>query len=228
MAKSAAMQWREQTDDADFIVPDEVADLSFRIRCTSLPTDHSWALYRALCEVLPWLADEKQAAVHRIFDAASGNGWLRSDDDFMQLSRRTRLYLRLPKSRFDDAFALCGRTLNVGGFSLTVGDAKVRALTAWHTLFARSVVCESDDEETFSRAVSDSLAAINIRPPKMLCGIRHSFCNAESGAEIYARSVLLADLELEESIRLQQTGLGENRLLGCGIFLPHKSIGAVR
>jgi CRISPR/Cas system CSM-associated protein Csm4 (group 5 of RAMP superfamily) len=38
---------------------------------------------------------------------------------------------------------------------------------------------------------------------------------------------MLADLKPEESLRLQQQGLGPHRLMGCGIFIPHKGIDAV-
>ena len=38
---------------------------------------------------------------------------------------------------------------------------------------------------------------------------------------------MLHDLKLEQSALLQQVGLGEHRKLGCGIFVPHKSIAAV-
>jgi len=39
---------------------------------------------------------------------------------------------------------------------------------------------------------------------------------------------MLAELSLEESVRLQQRGLGSHRSMGCGIFLPHKGISAVK
>jgi CRISPR/Cas system CSM-associated protein Csm4 (group 5 of RAMP superfamily) len=35
---------------------------------------------------------------------------------------------------------------------------------------------------------------------------------------------MLADLELEESLKLQEAGLGPGRKLGCGLFLPQKGI----
>jgi len=34
-------------------------------------------------------------------------------------------------------------------------------------------------------------------------------------------------LSKQESIRLQEVGVSGERLYGCGIFLPHKSIDAV-
>ena len=228
------MQWSSTTDDADFVVPDDVVDLSFRMACAQLPADHAWALYCAIESALPWLRDEPGAAIHSIFDAASGNGWVRpaeTSDTLMQLSKRTRLYLRLPRHRVADASALSGQTLDVGGYPLAVGDGKVRQLSAWHTIFARSVAVDlipeaaNGGEAEFSRAVTDGLAAMNIHPPKLLCGLSHSILG--NGATVNARSVMLADLQLDESIRLQQNGLGNHLKIGCGIFLPHKSIASL-
>jgi hypothetical protein len=38
---------------------------------------------------------------------------------------------------------------------------------------------------------------------------------------------MIADLKTDESLALQQFGLGEGRKLGCGLFLPHRGIDAV-
>jgi hypothetical protein len=38
---------------------------------------------------------------------------------------------------------------------------------------------------------------------------------------------MLADLSAEESVRIQQEGIGPLRHMGCGIFIPHKGIDAV-
>lgn len=223
------MQWRSITDDADFTVPDDVVDLSFRIHCAQLPVDHAWDLYRALEGVLPWLREDPCAAIHSVFDAASGNGWVRpagTPGKLMQLSKRTRLYLRLPKHRVADAAGLSGHTLDIGGYPLTAGSSTIKLLSAWPTIFARSVAGEQNGNEAeFSRAVGARLATMNIRPPKLLCGLSHSISG--ECATLSARSVMLADLKLEESIRLQQNGLGTNLKIGCGIFLPHKRIAAV-
>ncbi len=35
---------------------------------------------------------------------------------------------------------------------------------------------------------------------------------------------MIADLEPMEAIRLQEAGIGEGRLMGCGLFVPHKGI----
>ena len=38
---------------------------------------------------------------------------------------------------------------------------------------------------------------------------------------------MIADLSKENSVLLQDAGLGDGRIYGCGIFLPHKSVDAV-
>ena len=40
-------------------------------------------------------------------------------------------------------------------------------------------------------------------------------------------SLMLHGLTASDSLRLQELGLGRHRLLGCGIFVPHKSAAAV-
>ena len=42
------------------------------------------------------------------------------------------------------------------------------------------------------------------------------------------RSLMLAGLTLEQSLLLQQSGLGAGRKFGCGLFIPHKDIADLR
>ena len=92
---------------------EDVVDAAFAIECRSLPVDHAYALSQALLAALPWFADEPQAGLHTVHGAASGAGWQRpeGEDAVLQLSHRTRLVLRLPGSRLQDAAALSGQTL---------------------------------------------------------------------------------------------------------------------
>jgi hypothetical protein len=78
----------------------------------------------------------------------------------------------------------------------------------------------------FMREAQSLLADMGIRPKKMLCGMEHVIATPDRN--IRARSLMLADLGVEESVRLQQRGLGPGRTLGCGLFLPHKNINEVR
>ena len=221
----------EREEDKAFKVPDDIVDLSFAIRCKCLPLDHAYSLSQVLQRELPWIADEEAAGIHLIHVAESGNGWFRPQDcdALLHLSRRTRMMLRVPKHRVDDARKLEGRTLEIEGHALeVVGDATVKQLSALSTLFARHVVMADAamSEAQFLEYVVAELRALDIPVRKVLCGKAHDL---RTPAElIHTQSVMVADLEPEAAVRLQQQGIGPGRKMGCGLFLPHKGIKPVK
>lgn len=225
------MFWNDEVDKKPvFEVPDDVVDLAFRVSCPTLPLDHAHALSSELLRELPWLAEEAYAGVHLIHGAASGNGWYRPEDvahELLHLSKRTRMRLRVPRHRLDDARELTGKKLDVAGHSLEVGNSEVFLLSSLSTLFARYVITdEAKDEPRFLEEAAGQLREIDIPCRKMLGGITHRM--AFPDGEIFTRSLMVADLEPEQSVRLQQIGLGEGRTIGCGLFIPHKGIKAVK
>ncbi|HEY5602471.1 MAG TPA: type I-MYXAN CRISPR-associated protein Cas6/Cmx6 [Gammaproteobacteria bacterium] len=219
------MYWEESTAEQDKGVPGDIVDAVYGISCRTLPLDHACALSNAIRNELDWFADEPDAAVHAIHVAASGNGWYRPDTSGQLLypSRRTKLTLRIPKQRIEDARLLVGKTLDIEGSALTVNNMHQKALSAITTLFARYIVIENAaDEMAFLSAIMAALQQMGIKPKKMLCG-KETMLAADDGP-VLTRSLMIADLSVRESILLQQKGLGAYRWMGCGIFLPHKDI----
>ncbi len=223
------MLWQEKTDSGKFIVADDVMDLSFRIQCSELPVDHAWALSQAIQAELPWIRHESDFAIHSLYGAASGNGWNRpppQSNSRLQLSRRTRLYLRLAKQRVADAMTLTGATLELSGCVVKVGECRTRALVPARTVFSRSVCGHAgEDEAAFSRRIAHTLRTRDITVTKMLCGLAHTIHTPPGNHTV--RSVLIADLDPDQSMQLQRRGVGPGGKLGCGIFLPHKGLAAV-
>jgi CRISPR-associated protein Cas6 len=218
------MFWQETHEEAR-AVPDDVVDIVYQIDCRALPVDHAWALSQAVRTVLPWLEEEPSAGVHPIHVADSGNGWMRPESagDLLCLSRRTKLVLRVPRLRIDAAQALVGRQLDVAGHVLRVDKATLRPLSALTTIFSRYVVsAEGLDETAFLQAALHEMETFGVRPKKMLCGIEKVI--ATPGQPVRTRSLMLAELNQQESVALQQRGLGPLRHLGCGLFIPHKDI----
>lgn len=196
-------------------------------------------------------------AVHTVHVAGSQNGWERPQHGTAQhliLSKRTKLIIRVPKERTEVlAKELGGKTLDVSGCALRIGTAKLRPLSKERTLFARYVVDPAegassrkstreseaalgpaapaantgtdDTEDLFLQWAVQVLGKLGIRVRKALCG-KTMPLTVPSGV-LHTRSLMLADLSPEESIRLQQWGLGPHREMGCGIFIPHKGIDAV-
>jgi CRISPR-associated protein Cas6 len=219
------MFWQESKTVGNFAVSDDVTDIAYQISCRTLPVDHAWELSQAVMKVLPWIGEETGAGVHTIHVADSGNGWMRPENagDLLYLSRRTKLVLRVPRQRIENAKNLVGHTLDVAGNPLTVGAATLKPFTAITTLFARYVVSDAgQDENAFLGEVVRELNAMGIQPKKMLCGIEHSL--AAPGKPVRTRSLMIAELGQPESVTLQQRGIGPMRQAGCGLFLPHKDI----
>lgn len=224
------MFWEENSERKQFKVPDTIVDVVFSIECRCLPVEHTHALSGALRAALPWLESEQDAGIHMIHGAESGNGWMRPDgsqgDALLYLSRRTRLELRVPKERVADARALSGTTLDIGGHPLQVRDAQVRLLSNITILFSRYVIADAkQDEDDFLHTCSAQIKALGVRCGKMLCGRSHEIDLPDE--RLFTRSLMLAELSVQDSILMQQKGLGRGRTLGCGLFLPHKDIKAV-
>jgi len=227
------MFWQEDDNKQEFQVSDEVVDLVFNIDCRELPVDHAHALGEALCNALPLLGEDDRCAIHSIHLAGSQNGWERPDPKLGQklvLSRRTKLTLRVPgEHREQIEQALGGTTLDIDGHKLTIGKAKHKLLSKQGTIFARHIVLEDGedtDENAFMMRIVNDLKSRGIRVKKALCGITQQIETPDG--PLLTRSIMLADLSTDESVQLQQQGLGTHRHLGCGIFLPHKGIDAVK
>ncbi len=224
------MFWSDDPPAESYTVPRDVVDVSFRIACPQLPLDHAQALLGAVRAALPWLDEEQGVGIHSMHGAESGNGWYRpepAEGALLYLSRRTRFVLRLPERRVAEAGALSGRTLTIAGHPMQVGASKVRTLSTHDTIYARHVVARGGEDETqFANDVAHELAQLGITVRKLVCGRAHAI--ATESETLLTRSVLVADLEPQESVRVQEVGVGPGRKLGCGLFVPHKGIGTLQ
>jgi CRISPR-associated protein Cas6 len=208
---------------------DEIVDAAFAIECRSLPVDHAYALSQAIQGALPWFADEPQAGLHTVHGAASGAGWVRpeGEDAVLQLSQRTRLVLRLPERRMQDAAALAGRTLDIAGWPMRIGRLSPRPLLRIASLFSRSMIFEgSMDETEFLAAAAEGLRALGVEASTMLCGRDVTLATPQRSYR--TRSLMVTVATPAQSLDLQRHGLGEARKLGCGLFIPHKDVGDLR
>lgn len=192
---------------------DPVIDMVFALSGVRLPPAYAAALWEALLGRLPWLADEPGVGVHAI-RASSGDGGL-------LLSRRARLTLRLPARRSSDVLSLSGRHIEVDGERLEVGAGRPRPLEPFPTLSARFVATGAADDLAHQEVVQAMLGEIGM-PVRFICGRMRSVRSA--GATFTGAEVVVHQLRPEQSVALQQRGLGGGRHLGQGLFMPHKTI----
>ncbi len=129
--------------------------------------------------------------------------------------------------RIEDCLSLVDQKIDIEGHSVKIGQFKTRPLSKLTTIFARYI--ETHPGETETAFIDRVLAWLNnekIDVKKMLCGLEVK--HRAGCGEITTRKLMLSGLSIQDSIRLQQRGMGKHMLMGIGIFLPHKGIDAVK
>ena len=209
---------------AEHVAAETFVDLQFALQGQAVPPDYADALWSAVREILPWLETDVLAGIHPLSGLSPGaGGWY--------LSRRSHLTLRIERERAAAAQPLVGARLQLGEHVLEVGTPHVRELARAPALQAKFVVFGSAShdvamaEEAFREACVEELAVLGV-PPRLLCG-KPQRTSTPDGM-LTGFSLVLLDLKADASLRLQRHGLGGERKRGCGIFIPHKSMVAVR
>ena len=212
-------------------------DILFCVTGTEVPIDHGYALFSALSRILEtkedrWMHGNPHIGLHTIRGVHLGNGRRLID-------RKSRLGLRLHSDLLPRALKLAGKSLDLDGCKLRVGVSDTRALIPAAKLHCRVVTTKNgDDPARFDAEISRQLATLDIRgrvfrvpqstrpsvdrpagaPRASRDPSRRIFRVKEK--QIVGYSVLATELTAEESIRLQERGLGGRRRMGCGVFVP--------
>lgn len=219
------MLWQDDKVDTPYKILDDVIDLSFSIDCTTVPVDNAYALSSAIIEILPWFSSEPETGLHILHGGASINGWQRpeSADANLLLSKRSKLRLRLPKRRVDDAKRLCGKLLDVSGHTVKVGKSKTLLLGNTDTLFSRHIVSAAEeDETTFTKRMLHELRNMGIGLTKILSGRDHTLAGPDGS--INTKSLLVSGMTAQDAVALQISGIGPGRSMGFGLFIASKSL----
>lgn len=196
--------------------PATIVDVVFDVEGRSLPADYAWPLLRALEARLPWLAHEAAAGVHPLRVATTTYG-------VVLLAQRARLTLRLPEARVDDSRALEGARLDVAGSALAVGAGRLRTLAPSATLAAQRVASTVVDLAAFEAEVARTLADRGIAAGIIAGGRRQG---RAGDRDIAGFALSLHGLPPADSVRIQSEGIGGERRVGWGIFVPAKAIAA--
>lgn len=191
--------------------------MQFDLQGPRLPKDHGYSLYMALAELFPGLTTDEETAIHHVQGSVTG-------PDEILLNHRTKLVIRTPKSRVPEFISLTGKTMTVEGHAIIIGKHKLKPITLHTPLYAHCVTTGSAEETTFAADIMRELDTMHI-DCRFICGRRQTMRTATGDVSGY--SLMLHGMPIEHAIRVQEIGLGGNRKLGCGIFIPHKSIQAL-
>lgn len=206
-------------------------DFSFKLLGGPIPVDHGYHVYSSISRVLPAIHGDDQIGVHPIFGHLLG-------DRMLALTESSHLTLRLPIDRVPDVLPLAGSTLDLGDGSITVGVPNSRALVPSAALESRLVIIKGFMEPgPFLEAVQRQLNELEIRgePSLISTGDAVEVNRSRNGGtrskwvrrtlrirdkEIVGFALRVEELTAEESILLQEEGIGGRRRFGCGIFVP--------
>ncbi len=220
------MFWQEDIKEEHFTLPDDVQDAVFNIYSKLLPIDHAHLLSQALLKHLPWLKTVN-AGIHDI-SIADGNGWEQNHKSgFYYPSKRSKLSIRIPKEKLNDIQSLVGKTLDLDEYQIDIIKAlKPKLMSNMQIVFAKRVACDAQlNENHFLQSCHTQLQDLGIQAKKMMTGLKRHI--KTPNGTINTRSLMVADLRKSESVKLQEQGIGEHRLLGCGLFVPQKGIESV-
>ena len=196
----------------------DMVDVVFELDAGTVEHDHAEALAVALRRALPWLADEPRAGILPLSGLSRGVG-----RHFV--GRRSRLVIRMPIHRSTSADCLCGSALDLGGEPLGIGRCSLRPLLpVTEVVHSHFVSYGTPDEIEFLAACRAELAERRLGGEPVTGRARR----VQTGTgEVHGFALMLHGLKRAESVAIQESGLGQHRLLGCGLFVPHKSIVAV-
>lgn len=200
-------------------VSPEASDVIFAVEGRSLPQGFHLPLNEAVAEKLPWLRQIESSGLH-LSKTVHGSPGAQS----ILLSPRTRLWLRVPTSNASAAKALENTVLLVAGHDLKTRDCWVKALEPHSTLICHALLIGELSEAKALKHIEKSLKSLKING-HIVCGKRGARMTADGPCETIA--VMVHGLNAKDSLTLQSLGLGPHRLLGCGLFLAHKSAAAV-
>lgn len=190
-------------------------DLLFPLQGEQVPVEHGYLLYAALAHHLEtpadqWLHENEAIGLHLIRGRYMGSGLLALN--------HARFGLRIPTDLIPKFLPLAGKAIQLGDHRLHIGIPQPQALSPAATVYAHLVTTKNgQDEARFDQEIARQLAALDIHG-KAQRGPRRIFRIKDK--HVVAHALLVSELSAEESIRLQEEGLGGRRKLGCGVFVP--------
>lgn len=214
------MTWASWPEDKPEEYTPHMIDLQFDLIGTTIPADNAQLLSEAILKLLPWLREHAGAGIQHLKGAETNSG-----DATLNINRRAKMFMRVPKDRVDEMQKLCGQSLDLMGHPLQIGKFKTRAFTPFANIYAHFVDTGSAGEEQFVQEVMRELDGHFKLRCGFICGKQQTLQSASG--PLYGYSLMLHDVPPHKSLQIQDEGLGRNRLLGCGIFIPHKSIAPV-
>ena len=190
---------------------DPKVDLCFSIRGKTVPVDHGFDLYSCISRLLPLFHEAQDVGLKLIRGRYMGDGLL-------SIQPNSWLVFRLRSTGLSPYINLAGNTLDLRGHLIQIGVPKTRALNPSPILYSHLVTTRNgQDQERFLMEINRQLSEMAVKAEVQL-GDRKTFTIHDKKVVGYSMQCL--GLSDEDSIKVQEQGLGGRRKMGCGFFGP--------
>jgi CRISPR-associated protein Cas6 len=193
-------------------------ELCFGVLGQMLPADHGYGLYSAIAHLCPDIHEQEGVSIQTISGQPDKQGKI-------ELSRQSKLKIRLPyePEKIAMVLPLAGQTLTIGTHKIQLDIPQIFPLRPVEQLRSRIVTIKKFQEpEPFKEAAQRQLDALGIQG-NLILPLNENGEPSRKAIKIKAYSVvgfslIVTDLNQEDSLKLQQVGLGGKHRMGCGIF----------
>ncbi len=199
-----------------------IIDLAFVIKGNSIPIDYGYALFGAISRVVPAIHGDRRIGIHPIRG-------MHLEPRRLTLVEGSRLRLRLPSEEVTTYLALAGVTLDLDGSKLAVGIPRVEGLRPAPALLARLVtIGQTMDPGPFLATARRQLSDLGVSASPEFLADAHPDREGRpvrrvvriKGRRVVGYPLLIPGLTAEESLVVQEQGIGSRRRMGCGVFVP--------
>jgi CRISPR-associated protein Cas6 len=188
---------------------DPKLDLCFSIRGKTVQVDHGFDLNSGISRLLPLFHEAQDVGLKLIRGNYVGDGLL-------SLQPNSRLVFRLRSSGLSPYINLAGNTLDLRGHLIQIGVPNTRGLNPVPELYSHLVTTRNgQDQERFLTEINRQLSEMDVKAEIHL-GDRKTFTIHDK--KVVGYSMQLHGVTEEDSIKIQEQGLGGRRKMGCGFF----------
>lgn len=192
-------------------------NLSFSVQGQALPADHGFGLFGAISRLCPAVHQQNEIQILTIPGIPDRKGKI-------ALTDRSHLLIRLPITEIPLIYALAGKRLLIGKHPIQIGIPNVEPLQPKSKLRSRIVTIKGYTEpEPFLGAVQRKLDALEVSG-QLQIPLNLDKTPKRKTIKIRTDTVVgftteISNLSDEDSLKLQQWGLGGRRRMGCGVFV---------
>ena len=186
-------------------------DLCFSVTGRNIPVDHGFDLYSAISRIIPDFHEAECIGIKLIRGRYIGDGLL-------DIHPNSWLTIRLRTSVLPGYINLAGKTVTIKDHNIQIGVPQTRSIVAGSSLYAHLVTTRNcQDQQRFENEISRQMAELKVNG-ECIVGERKTFTIHDK--KVVGYSMTINELSDEDSILIQEHGIGGRRKMGCGFFEP--------